>query len=53
MSELVAVSYSDLYRAGAVCVALQRLQREFLIDMEDAAYVTREQNRQGGEPKAA
>jgi uncharacterized membrane protein len=44
MSELVAVSYPDVYRAGEVCAALQRLQREFLIDMEDAAYVTREQD---------
>lgn len=44
MSELVAVSYPDLYRAGEVCAALQRLQREFLINMEDAAYVTREQD---------
>jgi uncharacterized membrane protein len=42
MSELVAVSYPDVYRAGEVCAALQRLQREFLIEMEDAAYVTRE-----------
>jgi uncharacterized membrane protein len=44
MSELVAVSYPDLYRAGEVCAALQRVQREFLIEMEDAAYVTREQD---------
>src|SRR5262249_33556339 len=44
MSELVAVSYPDLYRAGEVCAALQRLQGEFLIEMEDAAYVTREQD---------
>ena len=44
MSELVAVSYPDVYRAGEVCAALQRLQKEFLIDMEDAAYVTREQD---------
>ena len=42
MSELVAVSYPDVYRAGEVCAALQRLQQEFLIEMEDAAYVTRE-----------
>src|SRR6516225_6088484 len=42
MSELVAVSYPDVYRAGEVCAVLQRLQREFLIEMEDAAYVTRE-----------
>lgn len=44
MSELVAVSYPDVYRAGEVCAALQRLQQEFLIEMEDAAYITREQN---------
>jgi uncharacterized membrane protein len=42
MSELVAVAYPDVYRAGEVCAVLQRLQREFLIEMEDAAYVTRE-----------
>jgi len=44
MSELVAVSYPDVYRAGEVCAALQRLQKDFLIEMEDAAYVTREQD---------
>jgi uncharacterized membrane protein len=44
MSELVAVSYPDVYRAGEVCAALQRLQQQFLIEMEDAAYVTREQD---------
>jgi uncharacterized membrane protein len=44
MSELVAISYPDVYRAGEVCAALQRLQQEFLIEMEDAAYVTREQD---------
>ena len=42
MSELVAVTYPDVYRAGEVCATLQRLQREFLIEMEDAAYITRE-----------
>jgi uncharacterized membrane protein len=44
MSELVAVSYPDVYRAGEVCAALQRLQKEYLIEMEDAAYITREQD---------
>jgi uncharacterized membrane protein len=44
MSELVAVAYPDVYRAGEVCAVLQRLQKEFLIEMEDAAYVTREAN---------
>src|SRR5215470_15915775 len=44
MSELVAVTYPDVYRAGEVCATLQRLQREFLIEIEDVAYITREQN---------
>jgi len=44
MSDLVAVSYPDVYRSGEVGAALQRLQQEFLIEMEDAAYVTREQD---------
>ena len=44
MSELVVVTYPDLYRAGEVCAILQRLQREFLIDIEDAAYITKEPN---------
>ena len=42
MSELLVVTYPDVYRAGEVCATLQRLQKEFLIEMEDAAYVTRE-----------
>ena len=40
----MAVSYPDVYRAGEVCAALQRMQKEFLIDMEDAAYITRERD---------
>jgi uncharacterized membrane protein len=42
MSDLVAVMYSEVYRAGEVCAILQRLHGELLIDIEDAAYVTRE-----------
>jgi uncharacterized membrane protein len=42
MSELVVVTYPDLYRAGEVCAILQRLHNELLIDIEDAAYITRE-----------
>src|SRR5262249_15063254 len=44
MGELVAVTYPDVYRAGEVCAILQRLQRDFLIELEDAAYITREAN---------
>ena len=42
MSELVAVTYPNLYRAAEVCAMFQRLQQAFLIDIEDAAYVTKE-----------
>jgi uncharacterized membrane protein len=44
MSELVVITYPDLYRAGEVCAAVQRLHREFLIEIEDVAYITREEN---------
>lgn len=44
MSELVVVTYPDVYRAGEVCATLQRLHEEFLIEIEDVAYITREQN---------
>ena len=44
MSELVVVTYPDVYRAGEVCATLQRLHEELLIDIEDVAYITREQN---------
>ena len=44
MSELVVVTYPDVYRAGEVCATLQRLHEEFLIEIEDIAYVTREAN---------
>jgi uncharacterized membrane protein len=42
MSELVVVTYSDVYRAGEVSAILQRLHSEFLIELEDVAYITRE-----------
>lgn len=42
MSDLIVVTYPDLHRAGEVYAALQRLQNEFPIDIEDAAYVTKE-----------
>ena len=44
MSELVVVTYPDVYRAGEVCATLQRLQKQFLIEIEDIAYITREQD---------
>ena len=44
MGELVAVAYPDVYRAGEVCAAMQCLHEEFLIEIEDIAFITREQN---------
>jgi len=44
MSELVVVTYPDVYRAAEVCAALQRMHEAFLIEVEDIAYVTREEN---------
>ena len=43
MSDLVAIAYDDEFRAAEVLATLWRLQREYLIDMEDAAYVTKNQ----------
>ena len=42
MSDLVVVTYPDEYKAAEVLAVLQRLQKELLIEMEDAAYVTKE-----------
>jgi uncharacterized membrane protein len=44
VSELVVVTYPDVYRAGEVCATLQRLQKQFLIEIEDIAFITREQD---------
>lgn len=41
MSELVVVTYPDEYKAAEVLNALQRLQKELLIDMEDASVVVK------------
>ena len=42
MSELVVVAYEDEYRAAEVLTTLRRLEREYLIDLEDAVYVTKD-----------
>jgi uncharacterized membrane protein len=43
MSNLIVVSYPDEYRAAEVLAALRRLNKEYLIDLEDACYVTKDQ----------
>jgi uncharacterized membrane protein len=42
MSELVVIAYDDEYRAAEVLATLRRLQKEYLIDLEDAVYVTKD-----------
>lgn len=44
MSELIVVAYPDVYRAAEVIAALRRLQTEYLVDLEDAVYVTKDPN---------
>jgi uncharacterized membrane protein len=44
VSELVVVTYPDVYRAGEVCATLQRLHKQFLIEIEDIAFITREED---------
>ena len=42
MSNLVVVAYPDEYRAAEVMAALRRLNKQYLIDLEDACYVTKD-----------
>ncbi|MGO8950708.1 MAG: DUF1269 domain-containing protein [Ktedonobacterales bacterium] len=42
MSNLIVVAYPDEYRAAEVLATVRRLQMEYLIDFEDACYVTKD-----------
>jgi uncharacterized membrane protein len=42
VSNLVVVAYPDEYRAAEVLASLQRMQNQYLIDLEDACYVTKD-----------
>ncbi len=44
MSELVAISYPDVHRAEQVLATLSQLQSTYLIDLEDAVYITKDEN---------
>ena len=44
MSTLVAVVFNDEHTAFAMRAELARMQKEFLIELEDAVVVTRDQN---------
>lgn len=41
MSDLIVIGYDDEFKADEVLLKLARLQREYLIDLEDAAVVIR------------
>jgi uncharacterized membrane protein len=41
MSNLIAVGFKDEFKADEVLMDLRRLQRDYLIDLEDAAIVVR------------
>jgi uncharacterized membrane protein len=43
MSDLIVVTYPDEYREAEVLATLRRLQKELLIDMEDAAFVVKDE----------
>ena len=42
MSQLIAVTYPDAFKAEEVRVKLWKLQREYLIELEDAVVVTKD-----------
>jgi uncharacterized membrane protein len=44
MSELVVVGFDDPNEADRALIELQRLQKEYLVDLEDAVVVVREQD---------
>jgi uncharacterized membrane protein len=43
MSTLVVIGYNDLFQAEEVRLKLCKLQRDYLIDLEDAVVVTKDQ----------
>jgi uncharacterized membrane protein len=44
MSTLAVIAYPDQNTAGEAAAALQRMQQEFLIELEDVAWVTKAQD---------
>jgi uncharacterized membrane protein len=44
MADLIAVAYGDMHKAEEVLSTMRRLQGEYLVDLEDAAYVIRERD---------
>src|SRR5215831_5679486 len=44
MSTLVVIGYKDLYQAEEVRLKLWKLQKDYLIDLEDAVVATKDQD---------
>ena len=44
MATLVAICYPDQYRAAEVMATVRRLQKEYLLDIADACYVTKDRD---------
>ena len=44
MSELIVIGYGDKYRAEEVRLTLLKMQRDYLVDVEDAAVAVRDGN---------
>ncbi len=42
MSQLIAIAYPDLFKAEEVRLTLWKLQKEYLLELEDAVVVTRD-----------
>jgi len=42
MSDLIVIAYPDQFRAAEVLATLSRLQLSYLIDLDDACYVTKD-----------
>lgn len=44
MSDLIVIGFPDEFKADEVLIALRRLELDYLIDLEDAAIVVRNQD---------
>ncbi|WP_019143268.1 DUF1269 domain-containing protein [Noviherbaspirillum massiliense] len=44
MADLIVVAYREMHKAEEVLSNMRRLQGEYLVDLEDAAYVTKDQD---------
>ena len=44
MADLVAIEYDDMFKAHEVRLTLAKLQREYLIDIEDAVVAVKDED---------